>query len=93
MQHIHPPKLREFFLRGLAHIQQTKAPCAIKRGTPEFTAWAAYFDTVIGARPYWFKQCDADENRSFTVPAQWPEWFDPPQLEPPRERPRLEVVS
>lgn len=60
----------------MAHIQQTKKPCAINQGDPEFAAWGDYFDRTIGARPVAFQMALSDPKRSFTVPTQWPEWFD-----------------
>lgn len=60
----------------MAHIQQTKKPCAIKAGEPEFAAWGDYFQRTIGALPLAFQMAMSDPNRAFMVPAQWPEWFD-----------------
>lgn len=70
----------------MEHIQQTKKPCAIKAGEPEFEAWGKYFERTIGAYPLAFAMAAGDPNRSFTVPTQWPEWFDTAAaLEAPRQ--------
>jgi hypothetical protein len=60
----------------MAHIQLTKKPCAIKSGDPEFAAWGDYFDRTLGERPLAFRMAIDDPKRGFTVPTQWPEWFD-----------------
>jgi hypothetical protein len=73
---IQNPKMRAFFEKATAHIQQTKKPCAIKAGEPEFAAWGEYFQRTIGALPLAFAMAGKDAGRSFTVPTQWPEWFD-----------------
>lgn len=73
---IEHPRLKAFFERAMAHIQQTKAPCTIQLGEPEFAAWVDYFDRVIGKRPVHLLTCMGDKDRAFTVPTKWPEWFD-----------------
>lgn len=73
---IQNPKMRDFFEKATAHIQQTKKPSTIKIGEPEFDAWEAYFRRTIGELPVTFAMAMKDEKRSFTVPTQWPEWFD-----------------
>jgi hypothetical protein len=45
-------------------------------GTPEFEAWLRYFDNHLRWRPVTFKMFIADRGKGFTVPTQWPEWFD-----------------
>ena len=72
------PKMRDFFRKGLESIRATKSPCTIKPGEPEFAAWVDYFDRHIGARPHVLKVVidDRTGKLAFTVPAQWPEWFD-----------------
>src|SRR5690348_127930 len=91
---IQPPKLREFYTKGIAYIQQNKTQFATKAGDPEFAAWADYFDRIVGARPSHFQRCAADPEKTFTAPAQWPEWFDARAAnEAPRPpKPKLEVV-
>ena len=75
---IQPPALRDFFLKGMAHLEANqKDAFAISAGDAEFSAWADYFERVIGATPYHFKLCRDDPDLSFTVPTRWPQWFDP----------------
>lgn len=74
--------MSEFFRKGLAFIQSHKANgadpcCAIRPGTEEWRRWVAYFRDSCGALP----RVMATVGRmggpeTFTVPAQWPEWFD-----------------
>lgn len=73
---IENPKMRAFFEKAVAHIQQTKTPCAIPSGQPEFVAWCAYFEKHVGALPVALQMAISDPTRSITVPTQWPEWFD-----------------
>lgn len=74
---IEHPKMREFFEKAIAHVQQTKAASTIQLGEPEFDAWVAYFDRIIGKRPITLQSAITDKDRLFTVPTKWPEWFDP----------------
>lgn len=74
--HIQHPGLRAFFAKATLHIQQTNSPCIIRQGEPEFAAWVDYFDRVVGQRPIVLQAAIANQERVFTVPAKWPEWFD-----------------
>ncbi len=73
---ISDPKMREFFLRGMVYIRQMQSQRAIKNTDPEFVAWGEYFERVIGEFPVAYRMAARDPNRAFTVPAQWPQWFE-----------------
>jgi hypothetical protein len=45
--------------------------------TPEYEAWARYFDIHLRWRPYVMSMVEAGQSQGLTLPAQWPEWFDP----------------
>lgn len=52
-------------------------PPTISRGTPEFEAWAKYFQEHLRWEPWSLKAARTGSIQAMTVPAQWPEWFDP----------------
>lgn len=74
--------MQEFFRKGLAFIQSHKQsgadPCfAIRPDTEEWRRWAAYFRDSCGALPRVMVMVGTMGGpETFTVPAQWPEWFD-----------------
>lgn len=72
------PKLRDFFRKGLEQIRSTGKAFTTKPGDPNFEAWLDYFDRHIGERPMVLRMAIADRKgkRSFTVPTEWPHWFD-----------------
>lgn len=49
----------------------------IKPGSPEWEAWDRYFRGHLGFHPYAMQRVLSGQQQSMTVPAQWPEWFDP----------------
>jgi hypothetical protein len=53
----------------------SEAP-TIQPETPEFNAWLRYFDDHLGWRPYALRLFIDGRAKAFTVPTQWPEWFD-----------------
>lgn len=60
------------FVQGLG-------PCELPNlalDTPEFEAWRRYFDDHLRWRPWAFKAFASQQTKGFTVPTQWPEWFD-----------------
>jgi hypothetical protein len=68
-----------FWDRGLAMIRENypdSAPVA-RFATPEYEAWARYFDIHLRWRPYVMSMVEAGQSQGLTLPAQWPEWFDP----------------
>lgn len=73
---IESPKMREFFLRATAYIRADQSQVAIKSTDPEFVAWGEYFERVVGALPVAYRMAGKDDQRAFTAPAQWPEWFE-----------------
>ncbi len=48
----------------------------ISQGQPEFEAWREYFEHHLRWVPYVMQLAIADDQKSMTVPAQWPQWFD-----------------
>lgn len=50
----------------------------IKPGTAEWDAWERYFREYRGFMPIVMTLAKAERTKakSFTVPSQWPEWFD-----------------
>src|SRR5687768_16946589 len=48
----------------------------LELGSPEFHAWSRYFDNHLRWQPWAFKAFVRGQTKGFTVPAQWPEWFD-----------------
>ena len=48
----------------------------IKQGMPEWQSWETYFRNYLGFDPLAMKRVRADQQKSMTVPTQWPEWFD-----------------
>ena len=49
---------------------------AIEQGTTEWQSWEKYFKEYLGFEPLAMRRTRYNEQRSMTVPAQWPEWFD-----------------
>lgn len=48
----------------------------ISPGMPEWTAWARYY-AHLGEAPWAFENTRKGKAKFYTVPTQWPEWFDP----------------
>jgi len=61
---------------------------ALDRYSRELDAWVWYFDHHLGWRPATLTAFIEQETKGFTVPAQWPEWFDL-QYRPPAVIPRV----
>lgn len=83
----------EFYPKATAFIDRLKQgkpqgyspPLHVsKPGTPEWSAWAAYFRTVYGAEPVAMKMVRAGRSPSITMPTQWPEHFDAGYAPPDR---------
>ena len=87
---------REFFPKAQAFIDGLKAgkdkdaalPLAmIEPGTDEWNAWVFYFHSVYDLEPATMRMVRAGQLNSLTMPARWPEWFDPayrgPEAVPP----------
>jgi hypothetical protein len=61
------PKAMAFYTKGLGMMA---GAFEISPGTPEWSAWEAYFAT-LGWFP-WVMRREAPA----TMPTQWPQWFD-----------------
>ena len=66
------PQLNSYF----AMAAKATHPLEIMPGSDEWASWEVYFDSVYGQRPAAMKLREANMCKHFTVPAQWPEWFD-----------------
>jgi hypothetical protein len=84
-------KKAQAFIAKLPSEERGRLP-SLQRDSDELDAWAWYFDNHLGWRPYAFQQFFADRTKGFTVPTQWPEWFDETYAPPPRV-PRLSRPS
>lgn len=75
---IQHPGLRDYSLKALEALEAGKLTLhAVSPGTPEWDAWEEYFNRQIGQEPAVMKLVRSGGVQSMTVPAQWPEWFDP----------------
>lgn len=70
-------KSAKFWAAALAHNQSHKSAVAIRPGTDEWSSWEAYFHH-LGFKPSVMTLVEQNRTKTgeFTVPAQWPEWFD-----------------
>ena len=73
----HKTKAAKFWKAALEHSQAHKSAVAIKPGTQEWSSWEAYFNH-LGFKPAVMRMVEQNRTKhgEFTVPAQWPEWFD-----------------
>lgn len=64
--------------KGADFIEKAKQAYTVDAGSPECAAWLDYFDRHIGARPYTLQMAllKPKDDAQFTMPTQWPEWFD-----------------
>jgi len=75
--------IQKFYEMGQAFIARAKQaggsdPClAIKPGMEEWNHWATYFLRTCGSLPAAMRQVERGILATITVPARWPEWFDP----------------
>lgn len=90
MAEIENPRIKLFYQDALAFIKAKKAgvspadPCfAIRPIDPntkqpmaEWVAWAVYLSDRCGSLPLVMQQVEKRRLDSYTVPAQWPQWFD-----------------
>jgi hypothetical protein len=85
MRKTYQQKSAEYAALALAHCQTLQAGKktkvvlpTIKLGSPEWKAWERYFRDFLGFEPALMKiiRSEGNPDREFTVPAQWPEWFD-----------------
>jgi hypothetical protein len=83
MAEIENPQIKQFYQDALTFIQATKKgpnpadPCfVIRPGMDEWIAWAAYLQDRCGLLPAVMKAVEKRRLDSYTVPAQWPQWFD-----------------
>lgn len=76
LQAIKNPTARAFFTKAKPLVQASGG-FAMKRGSPEFEAWAEYF-RKIGWAPFAMKLAASGPNQDaeVTMPTQWPQWFD-----------------
>lgn len=72
-----PVTRKNFFEKGKACIELNSSACAAKCGSEEHKAWATYFRDHLGWTPVFLKMLEAGVIEAMTVPAQWPQWFDP----------------
>lgn len=85
---IENPAIRAFYTDALAFIQATKAgkktdPCfAVRPGMDEWSAWAVYLTHRCGKLPRVMREVERRKMDTYTVPAQWPQWFDADYLPP-----------
>lgn len=73
---ITPKNYHDRVLKFVQASGQCEFP-TLELGSPEFEAWRRYFDDHLRWRPITFKMFINDQSKGFTVPTQWPEWFDP----------------
>lgn len=72
-----PITSKNFFLRGMAHIQANNSAVPATVGSPTHKAWATYFRDHLCWTPWFLTALETGQIREMTLPAQWPEWFDP----------------
>lgn len=74
----HKAKAAAFWKAALEHTKIHKSATAIKPEMAEWRAWESYFHH-LGFKPSVMALIEQNRTKTgeFTVPAQWPEWFDP----------------
>ena len=74
----HKAKAATFWKAALEHTKLHHSATAIKPGMDEWRAWEGYFHH-LGFKPSVMAAVEQNRTKTgeFTVPAQWPEWFDP----------------
>lgn len=66
-------KLRPWMRRAYDHGVRTEGWFALKVGSKEHAAWAAFFHR-LGWTPSTFRTLSGDSE--WTAPCQWPEWME-----------------
>ena len=70
---------REYFERVQSYLMGARADSyhVLTPDSPEMAAWLRYFDKALGWRPHGLTMMLDKQSKAMTVPAQWPQWFDP----------------
>ena len=84
-----PSKLHSYWSKAQTFVSKNQVQWeSISPGTPEFDAWARYFQH-LGVKPRMFTLIEYRQIQIIAVPAKFPQWFDPDYFEtefPPEPR-------
>lgn len=72
-----PPKARQFWTKAFDFIRENNTEWfLVANGTEQHKAWARYF-AQQGWKPFAIDQLETGKCQQITMPAEWPEWFEP----------------